>query len=75
MTRMFLIRVQGPPRVHGVNYRKGLEDGRECGRVHEFHTRCCKPVAYTEEQAKRFALSTDELVELEPFLEQPGDGH
>lgn len=33
--------------VHGVDYTKGLEDGRHCGKVHPYHTVKCRPVLYT----------------------------
>jgi hypothetical protein len=36
--------------VHGVDYHRGLEDGRECGTVHEFMTKNCQPVIFTEDE-------------------------
>lgn len=36
--------------IHGVDYHKGLEDGRTCGKRHEFMTKNCVPVVYTEEE-------------------------
>jgi hypothetical protein len=35
--------------VHGVDYTKGLEDGRQCGKVHPYNTVKCRPVLYKEE--------------------------
>ena len=42
--------VEPGPR-HGIDYHKGLEDGRACGRVHFVQTRKCHPVVFDEEQA------------------------
>jgi hypothetical protein len=44
---MFLIKSEAG--VHGVDYTKGLEDGRHCGVNHPYVTKACRPVLYTEE--------------------------
>ena len=63
--------------VHGVDYTKGLEDGRQCGKVHPYHTVKCRPVLYRKEdigdtQGKFIAyknLSEREMLELgEPLF-------
>jgi hypothetical protein len=48
--------------VHGVDYKKG----NPCGRSHEYHTRDCKPIVFTEgeilESLKRHPEQYVELV-------------
>lgn len=38
--------------VHGVDYTKGLEDGRHCGKVHFYNTVKCRPVLYDLEDVE-----------------------
>ena len=38
--------------IHGVDYTKGLEDGRQCGVVHPYNTVRCRPVLYTYREMK-----------------------
>jgi hypothetical protein len=35
--------------IHGVDYIKGLEDGRHCGKFHPYNTVRCRPVLYVED--------------------------
>ena len=46
---MYLIKVQEPIPIHGVDYTKGLEDGRHCGVRHPYQTRFCRPILYKRE--------------------------
>jgi hypothetical protein len=48
--------------VHGVDYRKG----HPCGRSHEFHTRNCKPVVFTQDDVDS-SKERELYVELTPF--------
>jgi hypothetical protein len=69
--KLYLMVSNRPGQVHGVDYTRGLEDGRKCGKVHEFCTKtvngkCCV-VLWTEEEAGRGPeLKPDEWVELTP---------
>jgi hypothetical protein len=67
--------LQNYPAVHGVDYRGGLEEGQECGRVHEFATRKCQPIIYTQEQKDRLSYPTDQdrWVEVTPFRDDNED--
>lgn len=50
--------------THGVDYVKGVN----CGRKHEYVTRNCKPVFYTEEEVNVWGPgSIGEFIELTPF--------
>lgn len=51
-------------KIHGIDY--GFET--PCGRKHEFQTRNCCPVVYTEEQFRNH-VSKDDFVELVMFRE------
>ena len=62
--KLFLWRTNDD-RIHGVDYDKGLKEEETCGRNHEFHTRDCKPIYLTEEEAKTWPQ--DEIVEIVPF--------
>lgn len=54
--------------IHGVDYHKGLEDGRRCGRVHEYMTRSCKPIVFTEEElGASLELHPERFVEVIPL--------
>ena len=46
---MYLIKIENPG-IHGVDYTKGLEDGRHCGVRHLYQTKCCRPILHTEEE-------------------------
>jgi hypothetical protein len=35
--------------IHGVDYFKGLKGKEQCGRVHKYNTKYCRPVLYTDE--------------------------
>jgi hypothetical protein len=64
--KLFLCRYDKETReaIHGVDYMKGVPEGG-CGTRHEFHTRECHPVVYTEEEKER--LPGNDWVELVPF--------
>lgn len=47
------------PGVHGVDYHKGLEDGKVCLRIHEYDTKQCRPVLYTDEQKESMWSDSD----------------
>lgn len=47
---MYLVKVENPL-LHGVDYTKGLEDGRHCGIRHPYYTTACRPMLYTEKDA------------------------
>lgn len=48
--------------VHGVDYRKG----KDCGVAHEFMTRDCKPIFFTQSDFDDSHFQ-EEFVELTPF--------
>ena len=64
MSKMYLVLADPKRGVHGVDYVKGLEDGRTCGRVHEFQTRDCHPLYITEEELDYYY--PDQVVEIRP---------
>lgn len=70
--QIYLIRNTTPePAVHGVDYRKGLAEGEECGLVHEFQTKHCKPTFVTQEQVDAGRVfSSDDLVEIVPLYDE-----
>jgi len=51
--------------IHGKDYTKGTEN-KECGIPHEFRTRGCKPVFFTQEDVDASG-SPDDYVEIVPF--------
>lgn len=36
--------------IHGVDYMKGILPGHFCGRIHEYQTRNCRVVLWTDKQ-------------------------
>ena len=66
---MWLHKVKTPA-VHGVDYHKGLEDGRVCLRVHEYETKHCRPVLYTDEQKESWHYKSNEWVDYESLTER-----
>jgi hypothetical protein len=40
--------------IHGVDYFKGLKDREQCGRIHEYETKHCRPILYTDEDKEMY---------------------
>lgn len=54
--------------INGVDYKKGIPVGKVCGKAHEYVTKDCIPVFYTEKEKEKLSLDEKErLVELVPF--------
>lgn len=65
---MYLIKSKNSG-VHGIDYTKGLEDGRLCGKVHEFMTLYCRPLLLTKEEAQK-NWKFDEVVNYDELSDQ-----
>lgn len=67
--KIYLMRNSNESR-HGVDYRHGLKKGQECGRIHEFNTRSCRPVFFTEDDVTQEGIDKGDFVELVYFHEK-----
>ena len=65
---MYLIKSKNSG-VHGIDYTKGLEDGRPCGKIHEFLTVYCRPLLLTKEEAQK-SWKFDEIVDYDKFSDR-----
>lgn len=63
---MYLVKISNPG-VHGVDYTKGLEDGRHCGVRHLYQTKYCRPVLYTEKDGMMYK---EERVEYDSLTDE-----
>lgn len=68
--KLYLQRIEPPEGedlpIHGVDYHKNVPP-EGCGRRHEFSTRSCRPIVFTEEEMLRDS-HPERFVELTPFL-------
>ena len=66
---MYLIKNDPDLGVHGVDYIKGLEDGRTCGLNHPYWTTKCRPILFTEEDKEK-SFKTWEFIDYDSLSER-----